>query len=269
MPTLKKYIPQSEAELHMLIQKELDGIEDGLELLSHEYTSSKGTLDFLCVDSGGRLAIIEVKLHEDENILFQALRYFSDIDKDRYLIASGFDQKHVSPDDSPRIILIAERFSEDVRRLSTLVKPEIELHEYTAVILPDGEKGIIYHPVSLPVTMEPPPEPKTIDELIQYMTNDDLKSTLSEIRQATRNLGKGIQEYATQGYIGYKHTSGRQFAYIKIHRKTFEFGAHIIDENKQLMDYEGILVETGQEDYSQILGKVKTSFINLGGKINE
>ena len=174
MPTLKKYTPQSEAELHMLIQKELDMIEDGLELLSHEYTSGKGTLDFLCIDSGGRLVIIEVKLHEDENILFQALRYFSDIDKDRYLIASGFDEKHVSPEDSPRIILIAERFSEDVRRLSTLVKPEIELHEYTAVILPNGEKGIVFHLVSLPVPPEPPLEPKTIDKLIEYMIENDV-----------------------------------------------------------------------------------------------
>jgi hypothetical protein len=33
MTTLKKYSPQSEAELHMIIQAELDAIEEGLELL--------------------------------------------------------------------------------------------------------------------------------------------------------------------------------------------------------------------------------------------
>jgi hypothetical protein len=244
-------------------------IEEGLELLSHEYASGNGTVDFLCVDSGGRLVIIEVKLHEDENILFQALRYFSDIDKDRYLIARGFDEKHASPEDSPRIILIAERFSEDVRRLSTLVTPEIELYEYTAVILPDGNKGIVYHPVSLPVPTGPPPEPKTIDKLIQYLTNDSLKSTLSKIREAVRNLGTGIEEYPTQGYIGYKHTSGRQFAYIRMHRKKFEVGAHIVDENRQLLGYQGMLVETGKGDYSEILEKAQTSFVNLGGKISQ
>ena len=37
MPTLKKYVPKSEAELHMLIQAELDAIEEGLDLLQHEH----------------------------------------------------------------------------------------------------------------------------------------------------------------------------------------------------------------------------------------
>ncbi len=269
MPTLKKYLPQSEAELHMLIQRELDAVEEGLELLQHEYPSGKGILDFLCVDSGGRLVIVEVKLHEDENILFQALRYFSDIDKNRYLVATVFPERHVTPEESPRIILIAEKFSEDIKRLSTLVVPEIELLEYSMVTLPDGEKGIIYHSVSLPIAARPPAEPKTVDKLIEYLKEDSLKPTLAKMRHAIKGLGKGIEEYATQGYIGYKHTSGRQFAYIKIYRKAIEFGAHIIDENKQLLDYEGIRVEKGEEDYSEVFEKIKTAFTNLGGKIGD
>jgi hypothetical protein len=269
MPTLKKFSPQAEAELHMLIQKELDAIEEGLDLLQHEYPSGKGILDFLCVDSGGRLVIIEVKLHDDETALFQALRYFSDIDKDRYLIATLFAGKHVNPDESPRIILIAERITEDIRRLSTLVVPEIELLEYSAVTMPNGEKTLLYHSVSLPVAAKPPAEPKTIDKLIEYMNDDKLKPTLVTLRQAVKNLGKGIEEYATQGYIGYKHTSGRQFAYIKVLRKALEFGAHIIDQNKQLLDYEGMRIERGDEDYSEILEKIRIAFINLGGKISD
>ena len=98
MSTLKKYVPESEAELHLLIQAELDAIEEGLELLQHEYPSGKGILDFLCVDSGGRLVIVEVKLHEDENVLFQGLRYYSDIDRNRYLIANLFPLRHVNPE---------------------------------------------------------------------------------------------------------------------------------------------------------------------------
>ena len=269
MPTLKKYLPQSEAELHMLIQKELDAIEEGLELLQHEYPFGKGILDFLCVDSGGRLVIIEVKLHEDENILFQALRYFSDIDKNRYLIATVFPERHVNAEESPRIILIAERFSEDIRRLSTLVVPEIELLEYSIAALPNDEKGIIYHSVSLPIAARLPAEPKTIDKLLEYLKEDSLKPTVTKMRHAIKSLGKGIEEYATQGYIGYKHISGRQFAYIKIYRKAIEFGAHIIDEHKQLLDYERIRVEKGEEDYSEVLEKIRTAFINLGGKIGD
>jgi hypothetical protein len=267
MPTLRKYKPQSEQELHIIIARELDALEAGLELLRHEYISGKGVLDFLCVDSGGRLVIIEVKLHEDENILFQALRYYSDIDRDRYLIATVFAGKAIDPEQNPRVVLIAERFSEDIRRLSTLVVPEIELLEYTVLVEPRGSKGICYHPVSLPVVTTPPSEPKTIDDLVQYLTNEELKPILANMRDDIKNIGEGIEEYPTQSYIGYKHTSGRQFAYIRIFRKSVEFGAHIIDENKQLLDYEGIRVETGSEDYAEVLEKSKASFINLGGEV--
>jgi hypothetical protein len=84
-----------------------------------------------------------------------------------------------------------------------------------------------------------------------------------------RIIGKGIEEYPTQGHIGHRHTSGRQFAYIRIRREAFEFGAHIVDESRQLLDYQGMLVECGQEDCSEILEKARTSFVNLGGKISE
>jgi len=268
MPTLRKYKPQSELELHIIIERELDALEAGLELLKHEYVSGKGILDFLCVDSGGRFVIIEVKLHEDENILFQALRYYSDVDKNRYLIATGFTDHEIDPDQNPRVVLIAERFSEDIRRLSTLVVPEIELLEYTVLIEPGGSKGICYHSVSLPVVDTPPSEPKTMRDLIQYLTNEELKPTLEKMRVDIKSIGQGIEEYPTQSYIGYKHTSGRQFAYIRILRKSIEFGAHIIDENKQVLDYESVRVETVSDDYTEILEKIKVSFINLGGKTN-
>jgi len=266
MSTLKRYVPQSEKELHILIQSELNAIEDGLKLLQYEYLSGKGILDFLCADSGGRLVIIEVKLHEDENILFQALRYFSDIDKNRYLIATLFSDKQINTEQSPRVILIAEKFSEDLKRLSTLVVPEVELLEYSSVVLPGGDKAVVYHSVSLPTVARPPAEPKTIDRLIEYLRNESLKPLLTKIRHAVKNIGKGIEEYATSSYIGYKHSSGRQFAYIVILRKSIEFGAHVIDEEKQLLDYERVLLEDANTDYAEMLQKVKAAFVNLGGK---
>ena len=229
MSTLKRYVPQSEKELQTLIQKELDAIEEGLELLQHEYPSGRGILDFLCADSGGRLVIIEVKLHEDENVLFQALRYFSDIDKNRYLIATLFSDKQINLEESPRVILVAEKFSEDLKRLSTLVVPEVELLEYSTVIVPDGDKAIVYHPVSLPTVDRLPAEPKTIEKLIEYLRDENLKPLLTKIRHEVKNIGKGIEEYATQGYIGYKHSSGRQFAYIRILRKSIEALAKVIN----------------------------------------
>jgi RecB family endonuclease NucS len=75
MATFTRYIPQSEKELHQIIRDELDALEEGLRLLKPEFPTGKGMIDLLCVDSGGRLVIVEVKLHQDENVLFQGLRY--------------------------------------------------------------------------------------------------------------------------------------------------------------------------------------------------
>lgn len=269
MPKLRTYIPNNESELHLIIKMELDAIEEGLELLQHEYPSGKGIIDFLCKDSGGRLVIIEVKLHDDENILFQALRYYGAIDRDRYVLANLFKAKKVDPEQSPRLILIAERISEDIRRLSTLVVPEVELLEYTTVILPNGEKSILYHTVSLPVVAKPPYEPQSVDKLLGYLTDDNIKPVLNKMRESIKGIGREIEEYATQSYIGYKLSNGRQFAYIRVLRKEIEFGAHIVDENKQLLDYEGVRVKKGDEDYLEILEKIKRSFKNLGGTLYE
>lgn len=267
MPMLKKYVPQSESELHLVIQKELDALEEGLKLLQHEYSFGKGMVDFLCVDSGGRLVIVEVKLHEDENMLFQALRYYSDIDNDRYLVGTLFRIEEVDPEQSPRIILIAERFSEDVKRLSTLVVPEIELFEYSVMLLPDGGKGIVYHSISLPTPSTPPGEPKSIDDLIEYLKDDSLKPLVKKIRSDIQSLGSGIDEYPTSGYIGYKHSGGRLFAVLKMFRKAVELTAIIIDEKGRVVDSDVIRMQAGDEDYSETMEKIKASFANLEGRI--
>jgi hypothetical protein len=242
-------------------------VEEGLILLQHEYPSGKGIVDFLCVDSGNRLVVIEVKLHEDENVLFQALRYFSDVDRDRFVIANLFSQHKIDPDQSPRIILIAESLSEDIRRLSKLVVPEVELLEYSVVQLPDSDKGMLFHSVSLPEVTRLPSEPKSVDQLIEYVTNDQLKPVIQEMRQTIMHLGKGIEEYATQGYIGYKLSTGRQFAFIQMYRKEVGFGAIVIDEDKQILDYIQDRVQSSSEDYSDTLERIKKSFVNLGGKL--
>ncbi len=163
-----------------------------------------GIPDFLCVDSGGRLVIIEVKLNEDENVLFQGLRYYNEIDKNRYVIARMFPNKKIDPKEHPRVILIAEKFSDDIRRLATLVVPDVELYEYTVVVDSNNKKGIIFHPVTLPKIDENLAEPIKIKDHIEYITKDDLKPLLEKVINEIRSIGDDIKVYATQDYIGFK-----------------------------------------------------------------
>lgn len=263
MPTFTKQKPSSEKELHGIIQAEIDALEQGLDVLKYEFTTGKGTADFLCVDSGGTLVIIEVKLGEDENVLFQALRYFSEVDRDRYVIAQMFSSKEIDPDQNPRIVIIAERFSDDLRRLSTLVVPDIELFEYTVMIGPNEEKGIIFHAVSLPKIIDPVSKPRNIEDLKNYVKDETLRGVIDNYRHLIKEIGEGIEEYATQGYIGFKFR-GRQFAWIGIQRQSFDVGALIIDEKGERLDQDFVRVESEDEDCTEIIDKINDSYQNLG-----
>jgi len=265
MVTLKKIKPKNEKELHSIIEKELDDLEEGLVLLKYEFGLGKGIPDFLCVDSGGRFVIVEVKLQEDEYILFQALRYYNEIDKNRYIIAKMFSKKDINPEEHPRMILIAEKFSDDIRRLSTLIIPDVELYEYTLLKTEEGKEGICYHHVSLPKIEEIPSKPKLIAEIKNYITKDVLKPLFDKISKEIKSISEDIEEYATQDYVGFKY-KGRLVALLWPQRKSFDIAIAKIDENYRTIEFENFRIEEGSENYTETIEKVKKSFENLEAK---
>ncbi len=164
--------------------------------------------------------------------------------------------------------MIAENFSDDLRRLTTLLVPDIELYEYTVVIDSKNNKGIIFHAVPLPKIDETLAEPVKIQDHIDYITKDSLKPVLEKIRKEIKSIGDEIKEYSTKDYIGFKFR-GRQLAYIITHRKSFDIWVNIIDDKGHLLEYESFRIEDGKEDYSEMMEKIKEAYRNLGGKLKE
>ncbi len=266
MATFKPYEPQNEKELHSIIEKELDSLEDGLSLLKYEMPVGRGIPDFLCVDSGGRLVIIEVKVHEDENILFQALRYYADINKSRYVIANIFSQNDINPNLFPRVVLIAKRFSEDIRLLGTFVNIDVELYEYSTVMDSAEARGIVYHPISLYKVEESVVEPSKMEDHKGYITNDDLKPIFDKVREDIKNIHSDIEEYVTQSYIGYKY-NGRVLSWVAAQRKSFDVGVNIINDKGEAINSDSVRIKTENDAYTEIIDKIKESFTSLGGHL--
>jgi hypothetical protein len=265
MATLSKANARTEKELHGIIQKELDALEEGLELIKYEFGTGQGIPDFLCADSGGRLTIIEVKLGEDEDVLFQAMRYYSPIDRDRYAIAKAFPESKIDPSSHPRIVLIAERFSDDLRRLCTLVHPDVELFEYSLLSTPDHKTGIYFHPVSLPRAEEEPSGQVGLEDLAEYITSKKMRELFETKVGQLSSLRLDIERYYTQSYVGFKF-KGRKIGYVWVMRKSFEMGASRVGENgRTLGDDVFITFKDGAEDDSKIIEQMQTSYVNLGG----
>lgn len=265
MAIFEKYDPKNEKELHSIIASDLDSLEAGIQLLKQEPSIGSGIPDFLWVDSGGRIIVVEVKLGEDENILFQSLRYFADVNKNRYALAKTFSDHRIDPGQPPRIILIAKRFSEDLRLLSTLVTPSVELYEYKVLHDSTGQKGIVYNQASLPRLEDVIVEPLNAEAHKTYITNESLRGLFEKKRSLLRDIDDQVEEYITQSYVGYKY-KGRQIAWISTRRKSFDFGTHIISDNGGGLSYDSVRIENGDEDCSELIEKVKNTLLVLKEK---
>lgn len=256
----EKYNPLSEKELHEIIGRNLNSLEKGLILLEYEKSLPKGIPDFLCTDSGGRLVIIEVKLHQDENILFQALRYFGDVNKNKYVIANSYKDKPIDPKQNSRIILIAESFSDDIRELVTLVTPDIELFGYQVIELKNKEKGIVYFPVTKSmIENDDISESPKIEGHYEYIKNEVLRPVIDNVRNDIKQIDKTIHEYVTHGYIGFKY-KGKVIAYLSVQRQSFDITPVILDEQGYVVEYNNQRIDSPSVNYKDAIDKINESY---------
>ena len=260
MSNFKPYKPKSESELHSLIQKDFANLEEGMNLIQHEINLPGNIPDFLCVDSGSRLTIIEVKLGEDRDILFQGLRYYNVVEDLKWQIAALNKDDKIDPSQNPRIILIASNFSDETRRMCMLVKPMVDLYEYNSVVYSKDKIGVTFKSVSIPVEQSLP-EYKTIEEFKDYIKKDELRPIFDKSRQDIKEISAEIEEYCTTQYIGYKYKK-KQIAWIRTKRNEFEVVAHELENKINILDYPKIVFKEptfNVDEYNEVLDTIGNS----------
>ena len=124
---------------------------------------------------------------------------------------------------------------------------------------PENQLGIYFHSVSLPKMEEAISAPKTLDDHINYMTNDELKPLFRKALDQIKGLEPGIEAHNRTQYVSF-HFKGRQIGYLMPTRKAFDVAAVITDDNGRITNYEPVRVETGDEDYSEILEKIRKTY---------
>jgi len=261
MPTLREFTPKLEKELHDIICKEIDALETGLTILKYEMGIGSGILDFLCVDSGGQLVIIEVKLEGDEGILFQALQYYLAVQRTKHQIASIHHDKKIQANDDPRIILIAKSFSDRIRQLTLVVKPRIDLYEYKTLETPQGDVGIVFYFQSPPKEEERISQPPNLDSHKDYVTNKELRLFLESLLSKIQNIGEAIQIYYTQPYIGFK-VKGKQFAQIETRRSALHLYVKNLYEDGS-WDWTLKVIKSETDDISEFMNEISNWYKRL------
>jgi len=97
-----------ELELHALLERSPDLIEEGLEILERERATDVGPVDFLAKDADGRIVLVEVKrVKAVVAAVEQVVRYREHIEKDAAY--AGARALVVAPEFAPQARKLAER----------------------------------------------------------------------------------------------------------------------------------------------------------------
>jgi hypothetical protein len=97
-----------ELELHALLERSPDLIEEGLEILERERSTDVGPVDFLAKDTEGRIVLVEVKrVKAVVAAVEQVVRYREHIEKDAAY--AGARALVVAPEFAPQARKLADR----------------------------------------------------------------------------------------------------------------------------------------------------------------
>ncbi|MEM3407081.1 MAG: endonuclease NucS [Candidatus Aenigmatarchaeota archaeon] len=207
-------------ELEPLLVKNPDLIEEGMKVLARQLQTDIGRLDILAVDSEGALVIIELKDEIDDEQLNQGIRYYDWAVRNLAWLASVY--KNVDPKKSPRLILIAPGFSENLKIIAkyTILNSEdlLELKEYHAFELPNGQRAIYFSSLEIGEIPERPEIP-TIEDKEQYIESEEVKQLFRKSIEILKENGIEVKPiHGRRISLWYKE---KRFAYIATRRNWF------------------------------------------------
>jgi predicted transport protein len=269
---------KNERELQKLFEANLEALL-GVRFVASEFTTGdrqRGRIDSLGIDQDGTPVIVEYKKTGKENVINQGLFYLDwlvDHKGDFTLAAQQALGNDIEIDwSSPRLILVAESFSEYDKYAVNRIGANIQLWTYRRY----GEDFLFLESIFATTSQkesrkEKATEPETVieetEEEIIYTLDDHLKGKPEDVKilfDALRekvfalNAEGDIIEKPNKIYISYKH--GKNFCEIRPQSKEvkiwLDIGFSELDDPKKL-----------SRDVSQVghygTGEVETKLGNL------
>lgn len=269
---------KNERELQKLFEVNLEELL-GVRFIASEFTTGdrqRGRIDSLGIDQDGTPVIVEYKKTGRENVINQGLFYLDwlvDHKGDFALAAQQTLGNEIEIDwSSPRLILVAESFSEYDKYAVNRIGANIQLWTYRRY----GEDFLFLESIFATTSQKTPKREKVvetetvieeIEEEIVYTLDDHLKGKSEDIKilfDALRekvfalNVEGDIIEKPNKIYISYKH--GKNFCEIRPQSREvkiwLDIGFSELDDPKKL-----------SRDVSQVghygTGEVETKLGNL------
>jgi hypothetical protein len=147
-------------ELDNLVLDEIDTFGEELNVIGNNISiDSATTLDALCVDGDGRLAVLKLSMIEEDKILFEGLRCLEYVSRFKSMLKATYEKSKINEKENPRLIMIAPSYSKEMLDLFKHVSDvPIDLFKWEYLKLGDNESFLI-EPVYAP-NFKPNPNKK-------------------------------------------------------------------------------------------------------------
>lgn len=226
---------KNERELQKLFEENLDALL-GVRFVASEFTTGdrqRGRIDSLGVDQDGTPVIVEYKKSGKENVINQGLFYLDwlvDHKGDFTLVAQEILGNDIELDwSSPRLILVAESFSEYDKYAVNRIGANIQLWTYRRYGVDFLFLDSIFATINQKASRKEKPteaeivsdDAETIEEIV-YSLDDHLKGKSEDVKvlfEALKerifalNVDNDILEKPNKIYISYKH--GKNFCEVR------------------------------------------------------
>lgn len=252
---------ENEQELEYLLKKDPEQIEKGLKVIASQVITPKGRVDLLCVDEESVLTMVELKLDQDDDHLKQGINYYDWVFENMDWIRATYPQFKISDEYRPKMILVAKSFTESVVTGAKYFAEvfDIKLYAYKAVKIGD-DKFVICNEITVSKVAEIHEKPKTMDDQLNYITDDKVREVFSEAIKIIKSLGENVEVTPTKWGLSFKYR-GRNFAAIYPRREAF-----VIDSKQTDSWYSETEIKKIERVQEIVDKNIKKSFELVGGK---
>lgn len=220
---------KNEAELHKLINNNLEEIFKIRYIKDEHITDKYGRIETIGLDESNRPVIIEYKKTKEKGQLIQANRYMTWIrqNPDSFeLLAKKNLGNDISPIDfsNPRIICLAQEYNIDDKCLALALGAELWKYRVyknnMLMIIREEEPEQLIKSSQGKATIEKikrqPQPPKTIEQHLEGASNE-LKQLFITLDARIMEISSEVERYTTRAEITYK--TSLTFAYLAIQNR--------------------------------------------------
>lgn len=221
---MKKYrqIELIESQLEDLVRTGAELIEEGLKYVDHQKVTDKGRMDVLMVDSGKSIVVSELKINEDDNMLFQGLDYYDYVSANIEAFARIYKDSGIDPTKSIRLMLIAPSFSQTLINRCKWIDANISLFMVKCIKFEGSDEIVpVFSEITIPTPPEPIEEKYSIDDRLSYITSLEVRKIMEALIADLPNWKKDRILIEPIKYAISVKVGGKVFMYLAPRRDKF------------------------------------------------